>query len=157
MPLLQMPGTGRVRDVLEATVAGVAIEAVRHQRAQAGLAGAQIDVLETVVVDIAEIRAHREHGFGEAGRRGHVRETAVAVIAIQPRLRSRRGQAQVTRRHRGQRVDRETREGPHEQVEPAVVVDVEEPRRKTRTRLRDPCAFRDIGEAPLPAGRTVVA
>src|SRR2546427_12349194 len=58
--LLQISDVGGGRHVLEEPALGIAEQAVRNQRAQRRLAGADVDVEPAVVVEVAEVRAHRQ-------------------------------------------------------------------------------------------------
>src|SRR5439155_23353482 len=60
VPLLEIADVGREGDVLEGFPLGVAEQPVRDQGTQGRLAVAEIDVGPAVVVEIAEVRSHRQ-------------------------------------------------------------------------------------------------
>ena len=57
---------------------------VGHQVGVGRLAGAQVNVEEAVVVDVAEIGAHDQQDPVEAGLLGHVAETGRALVVVEP-------------------------------------------------------------------------
>ncbi len=83
VPLLQMAGAGGLGHVVEAPAGVVAQQDVRDQRAERRRPGAEVDVEEAVVVDVADVGAHRRHDARDAGRGRHVGEPAPPVVAIQ--------------------------------------------------------------------------
>ena len=74
-PLCSSPVPGRVGDVHERLAVPVAQQHARHERAVRRAAGAEIDVEEAVVVDVAEVRPHRHEHLGQSGLARHVRES----------------------------------------------------------------------------------
>src|ERR1700683_5001326 len=72
MAFLQVADTGGLGNVGEVTAFDVVEHPVGDERGEVGVAGAEIHIQPAVVVDIAEIRAHRVYGPVEAGGRRYV-------------------------------------------------------------------------------------
>ena len=75
-PFWRWPGPGRRGDVLEPPAADVAEQHVGHQVGVRRPAGPQVDVEEAVVVDVAEVRAHRQDDPVEPDLGRHVAEAS---------------------------------------------------------------------------------
>ena len=75
-------------DLGEPLAADVLEHAVGDQRAQVGVAGAQVEVEEAVVVEVAEVAPHRGEDQVQAGLLGLVLEALAVHVAEEP-VRSR--------------------------------------------------------------------
>ena len=84
VPLLKMPRARGDRHVLEPAAADIVHQDVGHQVGIGRAAGAQVEIEEAVVVDVAEIRAHRQPDPVEAGLPRDVGESA-SLVVVQPR------------------------------------------------------------------------
>ena len=149
MPLLEVADVGGDGDVLEHLPPGVAEQSVRDQCAERRLAVAEIDVGPAVVVEVTEVRAHRQcHAVEPYGVR-HVAERPVVVVAVQSWHLGARLQPEV---HRGEIAHVGDPVAGDVQILPPVVVVVPEPGREAVRRGHDTRLARHVGELPhLPA------
>ena len=72
-------------DVLEEVPVGIAEHAVRYDGPVVGLTGSGIEVQKAVVVEVTEVRAHRQQRRGQVGGLGEVFKRAVPVVVVQTR------------------------------------------------------------------------
>ena len=79
-----------VGDVLEPPAVDVLVQHVGHQRRVVGPAGPQVDVEEAVVVDVAEVRPHRQHDPVQPDLRRDVAEARRPEIAVEAGMALRR-------------------------------------------------------------------
>ena len=122
VPLLQVAGARGRGHVDEGPAVPVAEEEVGDEGGVGGRARTYIEVGVAVVVEVAEVGAHGGDDAIEASGLRNVLEAAAGVV-VEPHAFGAGGKAQVAPRHL---VDRGHEAG-HEQVEPSVVVVVEEP------------------------------
>jgi hypothetical protein len=101
---------------------------------------------------VAPVAAHGEQHVVEAGGRRHVVEAAVAAVPVQPRLAPLGRQAAQVLPHPLRRAEVVAR---REQVQPAVVVEVEEEGREGLHGLADAGARRHVLQARPLAGAQV--
>ncbi len=84
MPLLKVAGAGRNSDVVETRARNVSEHEVDVQSLVRHVAGAEVDVEEPVVVDVAEIRAHGRHRPIKADLPRDVAEASRTEVAVEP-------------------------------------------------------------------------
>src|SRR5579859_7451380 len=75
--LLQMSEPAGGGDVLEEFALSVTEHAIRDQGGEVGIAGSEIKIEPTVIVEIAKIRPHGQEHFVQAGRFSDILECAV--------------------------------------------------------------------------------
>ena len=148
VPLLQVSGAGRLGDVLEPPSAVVPEQDVGHERRVVGPAGAEVEVEEAVVVDVADSQAHRQGHLAQADLARDVLEAGFAQVLEEAGMTDQLGRLP----HRaGRPVSETARVVGDEEVEPAVVVEVEEAAREADDRLGHAELWRDILERPVAA------
>ena len=103
-------------------------------------ASPQVDVEPPVIVDVAEVRAHRHEHLVEAGARRHIVEGAVFGVLVELERGRVVGHPQIGASCLldGGEVTR------HEEVRPAVVVVIKEPGGETAPWARDSCPLSDL-------------
>src|SRR5262249_24678855 len=102
-----------------------------------------------VLVDVAEVRAHRDDDAGEPALARHVAEAAVAVVPVEPlHLGAGRAVAVPPGHLGGARARRPVAGGV--EVEPAVVVEVEEEAGEALDRRGDAELLGDVDELAAP-------
>ena len=146
--LLQVSEAAGRGHVFKTLPAGIAEHSVGHQRSVIRVAGANVEVEPAVVVEVAEVAAHRVEDFVAVGLFGPIDEGAVALVAVEAGRLALMRQAHVIGGHIAG-VGLVARD---EQVEPAVVVVVPKPHRKAERRLAHARAGGDVGEAPAAVG-----
>src|SRR5438093_10338441 len=150
VPLLEVADVGGDGDVLEHLPPGVAEQSVRDQCAERRLAVAEIDVGPAVVVEVTEVRAHRQcHAVEPYGVR-HVAERPVVVGAVQSWHLGARLQPEV---HRGAIALHGAPAPGDVRLLPPVLVVVPEPGREAVRRGHDTRLARHVGELPHIPGR----
>jgi hypothetical protein len=114
------------------------------------ITGTEIDVEVAVVVEIAEIRAHRQRVASEALFCAHFLEAAATIALVELHGLAPVGETQIARCDVGEagRGIR-TAESSHPDVERAVVVEVEEPAGETADRQAHFGLHRDIREGAI--------
>ena len=127
MPLLQMSKAARGGHILKSLAPVVAEHHIRDQHFVVGSSGSQIDIEKTIVVQIAKICPHWQVGMIESHRCGHIRETALSIVAVEARRNARMLLIPIV----GHNVGQCAIVGSDKQVQIAVVVIVEEPRGET--------------------------
>ncbi len=125
--------------------ADVLEHAVGDQGGEARVAGAQVEVEEAVVVEVAEVAPHGGEDQVQPGFLGPVLEASAGLIAEQPVGIS---GVRLTDQALDHVVERTVVAG-GEEVEPAVVVVVPGPARETLVRPVDPHRARDVGEGAV--------
>src|SRR5215813_15297982 len=100
-------------------------------------AGSEIKVEKAVVVQIAEVRAHRRDYAVQPDLIRHILKSALTVIVIELHRFGLRRHAQKTASDFGHR----GHEAGHKEIEPSVVVVIEEPRGKAHQGLFDVKTF----------------
>ena len=112
-----------------------------------------VEIDPAVTVEVGGRHAQcRPELRGEAGRVGHIQEGAVAVVAIQPALLGavhlRRAVDPAARRPVARRIQRRVpgQVVPHEQIEPAVAIEIDEGRGHAPPVRRKAASRRDVGE-----------
>ena len=99
MPLLEVAGPRRGGDVLEPPAAVVSEQHVGHQVRVRRPAGPEVDVQESVIVQVAEVRAHRQDDPVQPELGRHVAERfGRADVAIQTRPLAGRRPAELVAR-----------------------------------------------------------
>ncbi len=147
--LLEVAGAGRLGHVLESAPSTFLIHQVRDQARQAHPARPEVDVEIAVVVDVAEVGAHDRHRPGEADLPAHLAEAVRAEVVVEVRMVGFGDrQAEVIGDDLGQAL----RVVVDEEVEPAVVVVVPEPCRRSRLRRPDDAELAgDVDERAVAA------
>ena len=157
MALLDVPESV-CRRILEACTTDVAEHPIRHEHLEVRIARAEIHIGKPVVVQVAVVAAHRRHDPVEAHGFGDIGERAVTLVAMQAGMRRRAALPEILRRHIGKTVSGwQLRThggwGSHKQVEPPVVIVVEEPCREAVPWLSDTGGGRQVAERPPPIRR----
>ncbi len=113
-------GSGDIHEILAVVIAK---KHIRHQRAVGGVSGAQVNIQESVVINVAKVCTHRHKNFVESDLCGHVLEGSVLHVLVKLESRGvvRQPKIGTGRLLHGSRV------AGHKQIRPAVVVVVEEP------------------------------
>ena len=84
MPFLEVAGARGRGDLGEPLAADVLEHPVGDQRAQVGVAGAQVEVEEAVVVEVAEVAPHGGEDHVQAGFLGLVLEALAVHVVEEP-------------------------------------------------------------------------
>ena len=84
MPLLKVAGARGRGDFGESLAADILEHAVGDQRAQVGVAGAEVQVEKTVVVEVAEIASHGLEDHVQTGFFGLVLEAFAFQVVEEP-------------------------------------------------------------------------
>src|SRR5580658_1792941 len=118
---------------------------VRQHGSIAGIAGAEINVEESVVIDVAEVGAHGHEDAIESDISGDVAKLSVAKILVELERLGIGGKAEVAA---DRFIDRNVVAG-HKQVGPAIVVIIEEPRGETLPRFLHAGLKSDVGKGSV--------
>src|SRR5262249_44421733 len=137
MAFLQMACACRGGYVGELLPGLIAKREIGHQRRIRWRSGSEINIEKAVVVQIAEVRAHRRDYAVQPDLVRHILKSALAVIVIKLHRFGLRRQSQKTASDFGHRGD----EAGYKEIEPSVIVIIEEPRRETHYRLFDVKTF----------------
>src|SRR5580704_4624105 len=142
---MELAGARGRRHVREELTFFVVQQDVGQHGSIAGIAGAEINIEITVVVDVAEVRAHGHEDAIETDFRGDIAKRAVAKIFVElERLRV-RGEAEIGTHGF---VDRNVVAG-HKQVGPTVIVVIEKPGGEALPRFLHSGLKRNIGKGSV--------
>lgn len=83
VPLLQMSGARTRGDIRESRAGDVFEHSIRHQCSQIGVAGTEVHIQKTVVVDVAKVAAHRGENQIQSGIGSHVGKRIALFVVIQ--------------------------------------------------------------------------
>src|SRR5438105_13331136 len=95
MALLEIAEPAGGGDILKPFARVISKHAVGNNRLEVGIAGPKVEVQKSVIVEIPEIRAHREEDMIQAGLNRDISEGAIVVVMIKSRPFGIGGQAQV--------------------------------------------------------------
>jgi hypothetical protein len=140
VPFWRWTETGRLRDVLEASAGIVAERDVRPERREERIARAEVEILIAVVVEVAEVRAHREEHAVQPALDGHVVKPTLAIALVELHGVRRHDVVSVKRGDllRALRLSIEGRRLAvvgRQQIEVPIVVVIEEPGREPKDRI----------------------
>src|SRR5262249_4566880 len=120
---LQMARASRRCHIGESLPRLIAEGEIRHERRIRWRAGSEVNIEKAVVVQVAEVRAHRRDHAVQPDLIRHVLKSALAVIVIELHRFGPWRQSQETASDFGHR----WREAGHKEIEPSVIVIIEEP------------------------------
>ena len=150
---MQVAQTGRGGDVVKALAPHVPEDAIGQQSLIGGLAGSEVHVQPAVIVQVAKVSTHGEHGAVQVQGGGHVGKGAVVVVAVQV---GHFGIGSVACLEVSNILHGAGRVAGGEDVGPAVVVEVEEPRGKGVVGVAQAGLPGHVGERPMRGVRTAV-
>src|SRR5262245_44480273 len=146
MAFLQVAEPSGGRDVLKKLAVCIPEHALWHDRREARFTGAEIKVEPSVVIQVPKITAHRQQYPIQSHRFSYVAECAVVIVVINLWRSSIVRQAEKIS---GDMTDISHAITTDEQILPAVIIVVEEPRRKTGYRFTDFRVSCYIAELPI--------